>query len=79
MVQASPLLLIIIAETGYPVINADDISKDILANDPKVRNDIIKEFGARAFDGKKINKQYLSDIYFFRSKEVKENKFHPSS
>jgi len=62
----------IIAKTGYPVINADDISKDILANDPKVRNNIIKEFGARAFDGKKINKRYLSDTIFSDPKKLKK-------
>lgn len=61
-----------ISEAGYPVISADDISKKILADDPEVRNEIIKIFGARSFDGKKINKQYLSDTIFSDPKKLKK-------
>ena len=32
-------------ESGFPVILADDISKEILACDNEVREEIVKEFG----------------------------------
>ena len=47
-----------LAEQGHPVLLADDISKEILANDPDVKNEIVKEFGASAYQGKKINKKF---------------------
>jgi len=37
-----------LAEKGYPVIQADDVSKDILANDPDVKEKIIDTFGPRS-------------------------------
>lgn len=61
-----------ISEFGYPVISADDISKEILANDPEVRKEIIREFGAEAFNGNKINKQYLADTIFSDQKRLKK-------
>ena len=60
-----------IFESGYPVIFADDISKEILAHDPKVKAEIIKEFGEHAFNGKKVNKQYLSDEIFSNPNKLK--------
>jgi dephospho-CoA kinase len=61
-----------IAEAGYTVISADDISKEILANDLEVRKAVIQEFGASAFDGKKINKLYLADTIFSDPKKLKK-------
>ena len=53
-----------LAEQGFIVLSADDISKDILANDPEVRKDIIKEFGDLAYSGKKVNKEFLAREVF---------------
>ncbi len=51
-------------EKGYPVLYADDISKEILANDKDVRKEIIKEFGEESFAGGVINKKYLAENVF---------------
>jgi len=58
-------------EAGYPVILADDISKEILAGDPDVREEVIKEFGAQSYQGNKINKKYLAEHIFSDSKKLK--------
>jgi dephospho-CoA kinase len=51
-------------EKGFSVILADDIAKEILANDPKVRAMIIKEFGQLAFPGNKLDRKYLAEKVF---------------
>jgi len=58
-------------EAGYPVILADDISKEILAGDPDVREEVIKEFGAQSYQENKINKKYLAKHIFSDSKKLK--------
>ena len=59
-------------EAGYPVILADDISKEILAGDPEVRKEVINEFGAESFQGNKINKKYIADTIFSDPKKLKK-------
>ncbi len=59
-------------EAGYPVILADDISKEILAGDPEVRIEVINEFGAQSFLGNKINKKYIADNIFSDPKKLKK-------
>jgi len=59
-------------EAGYPVILADDISKEILAGDPEVRVEVINEFGAQSFQEKKINKKYIADNIFSDPKKLKK-------
>jgi dephospho-CoA kinase len=59
-------------EEGYPVILADDISKEILACDPEVRKEVVNEFGAESFLGLKINKKYLADKIFSDPKKLKK-------
>jgi dephospho-CoA kinase len=59
-------------EAGYPVILADDISKEILAADPEVREEVIKQFGAESYQGNKINKKYIADKIFSDSKKLKK-------
>jgi dephospho-CoA kinase len=59
-------------EAGYPVILADDISKEILAGDIEVKKEIIKEFGARVFLGNKINNKLLADLVFSDPKKLKK-------
>ena len=44
------------ADAGFPVLFADDISKNILENDEKVRSLVIKSFGAESFIKDKPNK-----------------------
>jgi dephospho-CoA kinase len=61
-----------LAEQGHPVIFADDISKELLANDPDVKNEIVSEFGAKAYQGKKINKKLLADNIFSNPSKLKK-------
>jgi len=51
-------------EAGYPVLRADDISKNILKGDEKVRELIIKEFGDISFKDDKLNKSFLAKEIF---------------
>jgi dephospho-CoA kinase len=53
-----------IEEMGYSVIKADEIAKDLIANDEKVKKEIIKHFGESSYDGKSINKKYIADKVF---------------
>jgi dephospho-CoA kinase len=68
-----------LAEYGHPIIFADDISKNILANDPVVRNEIVTEFGAESYLGKQINKKFLAnEIFSDPNKQKKINSIlHP--
>lgn len=59
-------------EAGYPVILADDISKEILAGDPEVKVQVIKEFGVESFQGNKLNKKYIADRIFSDPKKLKK-------
>jgi dephospho-CoA kinase len=51
-------------EKGFPVIFADEIAKEILSNDPSVKELIIREFGREAFPGDKLDKKYLAEKVF---------------
>lgn len=51
-------------DLGFTVLKADDISKDILANDEKVQQLITKEFGKTAYVNGKPNKTLLADEVF---------------
>lgn len=49
---------------GYPVLNADNISKDILSSDQEVKSQIINEFGSDSFSDDKVNKKFLAAKVF---------------
>ena len=59
-------------EQGQIVLSADDISKDILARDPVVKNKIISEFGEESFIGNDINKKFLADKIFSNQKKLEK-------
>ncbi|HSD64296.1 MAG TPA: dephospho-CoA kinase [Ignavibacteriaceae bacterium] len=59
-----------IEEKGFPVIKADDISKEILANDENVKREIIETFGGESFMGNEINKEYLAEKVFSNPEKV---------
>ncbi|MBK9099417.1 MAG: dephospho-CoA kinase [bacterium] len=61
-----------LSEEGMPVIFADDISKDILANDQSVRDQIIQVLGSNAFQGDKVNKKFIAEAIFSDSKKLKK-------
>ncbi len=51
-------------KNGYEVILADEISKNILATDNNVKQQIIGAFGSKAFVDNLPNKKYLADVVF---------------
>jgi len=53
-----------IASKDYVVINADDISKDILSFDEKIKKKIIKEFGSNSYNDGKLNKKFIAAQVF---------------
>ena len=66
-------------EKGYVVLKADDVSKEILENDLKVRELVIKNFGAESFINNKPNKKYLAEKIFSdqKKREKLESILHP--
>ena len=63
-----------IASKDYVVINADDISKDILSFDEKIKKKIIKEFGSNSYNDGKLNKKFIAAQVF--SNPVNLNKLN---
>jgi dephospho-CoA kinase len=49
---------------GHVVINADDVSKDILSSDEKIKKKIIKEFGSDSYKDGKLNKKFIASQVF---------------
>jgi len=66
-------------EKGYVVLRADDVSKEILENDKKVRELVIKNFGDESYTDNKPNKKYLAEKIFSDQKKRKklESILHP--
>ncbi len=59
-----------IREKGFTVLDADEISKKILAEDEEVRVRVTTEFGPDSFTGKEVNKKYLSEKVFSDPEKV---------
>ena len=59
-----------ISEKGYPVFKADELSKNILANDQDVKKKVLKEFGNQSFVNNEINKKFLAEEIFSNSVKV---------
>ncbi len=59
-----------LAEKGYKVINADEVSKKILSSDKEVRKKVISEFGKQSFSGDKINTEYIAEKVFPDKKKL---------
>jgi len=68
-----------ISEKGYPVIKADDLSKDILKDDKEVKQKVVKEFGKESFFNNEINKKFLAEKIFSDPENVVKINFilHP--
>jgi len=54
----------IIQDSGYLVLDADNIAKDILLNDIDVKQSIKSVFGQKSFIGDKLNKDFLAASVF---------------
>ena len=64
----------LLEEMNYSVIKADEIAKNFLANNEKVKKEIIKNFGNSAYNGKEVNKKYLAEKVF--SNQLNLNKIN---
>jgi len=60
----------IIHSKGYPVIYADDISKEILSTDKSVQDKIVTEFGKESFHNNLPNTKYLAEKVFSDPKKI---------
>lgn len=54
----------ILSEKGYTVINADELSKELLVTNKDVKNKIIQVFGSESYTNNEINKKYIADKAF---------------
>jgi dephospho-CoA kinase len=63
-----------IASKGFVVINADEISKDILASDESIIRKVIKEFGSESYKDGKLKKKFIATRVF--SNPAKLNKLN---
>jgi dephospho-CoA kinase len=61
-----------LSESGYPVIFADNISKEILASDPDIRKEVIKDLGVQAFNGNKVNKIFIAEKIFSNTTSLRK-------
>lgn len=55
---------------GFTVLNADELSKNILALDVNVKKQVTKEFGSEAYIDGKINKKFVSSLVFTNSAKL---------
>jgi dephospho-CoA kinase len=58
--------------SGFPVLRADDISKEFLANDPEVKKQVIKKFGKESYLNNIPNKKYLAEVVFNNPVKLRE-------
>lgn len=54
----------IIQDSGYLVLDADNIAKEILSDDKGVKLSIKSAFGQESYSGDKLNKEFLSASVF---------------
>lgn len=59
-----------IEDTGFRVINVDDISKELLVSDKLIKEKIIELFGKESYIGNEVNKKYLAEKVFSNSEQV---------
>ncbi len=55
---------------GYPVINVDNISKEILKSDPEIKIKVELEFGKESYINGEINREFLAEKIFSNSENV---------
>jgi dephospho-CoA kinase len=66
-------------DSKFPVLRADNISKEILEKDEKVRSLVVKEFGEKSYMNGKTNKNFLAKEVFDDPIKLKklESILHP--
>lgn len=58
--------------SGFPVLRADDISKELLANNSEVKKKVIKKFGKESYRNNIPDKKYLAEIVFNNPVKLRE-------
>lgn len=58
--------------SGFPVLRADDISNEFLANNPEVKKQVIKKFGKESYYNNIPNRKYLAEIVFNNPEKLRE-------
>ena len=66
---------------GYPVINADELAKELMSTDGSLKKKIVGEFGANAYNGNQLNTKFLAEEVFGDPEKVEKiNSFvHPAT
>ena len=64
---------------GVPVFIADESAKKLMTEDEFLKSEIIQIFGDKAFEEKKLNAKYISDVIFKDKKLLRliNNLVHP--
>ena len=62
----------ILSHKGYPIINADELSKQLLVTDQKIKDKIIKALGDESYTNNEINKNYIADKVFSNPANVQK-------
>jgi len=59
-----------ISDKGYPIINVDDVSKEMLVSDEAIKSKIEREFGKESYIRGEINKDFLAELIFSNPQNV---------
>ncbi len=62
----------ILTDKGYKVINADELSKKLLASNEKIKDKIIKAFGSESYNNNEVNKKYITEKVFASTANVQK-------
>lgn len=49
---------------GIPIYNADQAAKDLMNNDPDLKDEIIQLFGKASYDNQNLNRAFIADQVF---------------
>lgn len=60
----------IINKMGFPVLYADEISKELLAHNKQIREEVVSAFGDKSYVGDIPNKKYLAEKVFSDPEEL---------
>ncbi|KXK51558.1 MAG: dephospho-CoA kinase [Chlorobi bacterium] len=69
----------ILEEHGIPVLQADAIAKELMNNDPELRQAIIQQFGPMAYRDGELNKSWIAEQIFSNpaQRAAMNNLVHP--
>lgn len=62
----------ILEEKNFKVVKADNIAKELLATDKKIKQDIVKAFGEQSFTDEGPDVKYLAEKVFVDPEKVKK-------